>query len=164
MTQSTASSSTPTANNTPKPRLPKLPRPDWKVGDIVYYRIDGAGWWYEKEIVNETKLSWHMLAPGAPAWRKDPTTWRYLDGVMVVPKSMRNRDGRVITAGTKLSLLRQKWTMKFADAISKELSWRGKFKDDAVVLRDIAKAMGMEDAVKEFPEEDMNVKSEPNQS
>jgi hypothetical protein len=143
---------------------PKQQRPDWKVGDVIYYQVDGQGWWYEKQIISETKSSWLVMGVDAPEWKRKPNSWYFRENCISIPKNMRRKDKecwKVWIPGTKLSMLRQQWVGKYADQITKELSWQGRFKNNAHVLREVARAMGMDEIVATYPEEDTNAKTKP---
>ena len=49
----------------------KQPRPSIKVGDRIYVRHEHCILFSEYEVVSETPVSWIVMVPGYPPWKRE---------------------------------------------------------------------------------------------
>jgi hypothetical protein len=134
-----------------------------KVGDVIYYKWASSWYYQEREIVAETSRSWLVLPVGSPAYMKDQTHWRWPTYCTKLPKNRKNKDGELYTVGTKLDADRTLWVVKYREAVLTALHWEAS-KMDSYRLLNLAKDLGLDNVVAEYPQEVTNVKEESNQS
>lgn len=134
----------------------KYSAPDWKVGDIVYYKWDRDVWWAEREIVGETSRSWLVLYLGASDYMKDPTHYNYPSYCTKLPKSgtSTDRHGNIDhwQAGTKLTMDRAKWVLDNIKGVGAKIQFSvGRVTPHQ--LLEIAKILELDSVVMTFPED-----------
>jgi hypothetical protein len=135
----------------------KYSAPDWKVGDIVYYKWDGSYRWQEKEIIGETSRSWLVVSKGAQDYQRNPENWAW-EGTKL-PKSGTATDkyGNVDhwQAGTKLTMEQAIWLLENYKTVASEIQFSSR-KLTPMGLLGIAKILELDSVVTTFPEEKAN--------
>lgn len=142
-------------------RTRKYPAPkDWKVGDTIYIKHDSGVWWYEKVIVAQTPRSWLILHPGYSPYQADPNHWRFPEHCEKLPKCGYSVDrwdhDDQWQYGTKQTLLVATWATKHRSQIADAVRYQTE-KLDAYRLLNLAKDLGLDAIVADYPE-DNNVK------